>query len=216
MTDFYVYAFLRHDGSPYYIGKGHGYRIWKRTQRKIKAPKNKSLIVKLETNLTELGAFALERRYIRWYGRKDNNTGILRNLTDGGEGTSGFLRPDLSLRNKQHKRNQFGSNNHTFGKISITNGIDKKFINEEDENYYVNIGYYRGSLKGWSSPKPKTHGANVSKSRQGRIWITNGNSMTFVPEAELSKYELIGFRRGRKLNNKKIIKRTVNGQSNQD
>jgi len=109
---YYVYAYLRKDGTPYYIGKGKDKRAWARNHRSF--PKESWQIVLLEQNLTNIGALALERRYIRWYGRKDLGTGILINLTDGGKSNTGWEMPD-TVKEKISKTKQ-GSTPWNLGK----------------------------------------------------------------------------------------------------
>ena len=89
-NDYYTYAYLREDKTPYYIGKGRGRRIYSKS-RVIKPPADKSRIIFLKKNLTEAEAFKHEVYMIFVLGRKDLGTGILRNLTNGGEGASGAV-----------------------------------------------------------------------------------------------------------------------------
>jgi hypothetical protein len=90
-NEFYTYAYLRKDGTPYYIGKGKGKRAFRR-QRGERRPPSQDRILILKKNLTEEEAFRHERYMIFVFGRKDLGTGMLYNLTEGGEGASGLTR----------------------------------------------------------------------------------------------------------------------------
>lgn len=91
---YYTYAYInKKTGLPYYIGKGIDRRMYvSHKKHGITTPRDIKQIVVLEEGLTEIGALSLERRYIRWYGRKDIGTGILHNKTDGGESTTGHIK----------------------------------------------------------------------------------------------------------------------------
>jgi hypothetical protein len=93
MNEFYVYLYLREDNTPYYVGKGKDNRVFS-NNRSVSKPKDETRIIFHSKNLTEEEAFTIEKELIAKYGRKDNGTGILRNLTDGGEGTSGAIPGD--------------------------------------------------------------------------------------------------------------------------
>jgi len=114
MNDFYTYAYLREDRTPYYIGKGTGKRIYS-TVKRVNLPKDKSRIIYLKQNLTEEEAFKHEIYMIAVFGRKDLETGILHNKTNGGEGSSG--RSNESLK-KQSESMRKAHANMTPGQLS--------------------------------------------------------------------------------------------------
>ena len=86
MKNYYTYAYLREDDTPYYIGKGTGKRAWDKNHR-VNLPTDPSRIQIIKEGLTDEEAKSLEIELIAKYGRKDLGTGILQNQTDGGDGT---------------------------------------------------------------------------------------------------------------------------------
>jgi hypothetical protein len=82
---YYTYAYLREDGTPYYIGKGKKKRAYDAMHKPVGKPPKERIVI-LKKNLTESEAFKHEIYMIDLFGRIDNGTGILRNKSDGGEG----------------------------------------------------------------------------------------------------------------------------------
>jgi hypothetical protein len=92
---FYAYLWLRADGTPYYAGKGKGFRAYA-PHRHIYPPTDKNRIVIFYRD-SEEAAFETEKELIRNWGRKDLGSGCLRNRTDGGDG---LANPSEALRQK--------------------------------------------------------------------------------------------------------------------
>lgn len=104
---YYVYGLYRPDNSIFYIGKGKGNRINnhvviarsgrhinKHLQSTILKIEKMGLSIscrKLFTKMSECDALVKEIELIKLYGRRDIKTGVLVNLTEGGEGTSGHV-----------------------------------------------------------------------------------------------------------------------------
>jgi len=115
---FYTYAYLRKDGTPYYVGKGEGNRVYYKRSGEVKPPKDRLRIIFLKQNLLEEEAFNHEIYMISVFGRKDLGTGILHNRTNGGEGCSGIIRSEEYKRKSSESRKgkYKGEKNPHYGK----------------------------------------------------------------------------------------------------
>ena len=93
----YVYLHKKDDGEIFYVGKGVGYRAWAKSNRnrywKNVSKKHGLNVVIFKDGLSHEEALELESELISAIGRDS-----LTNLTDGGDGISGFTHSEETKR----------------------------------------------------------------------------------------------------------------------
>lgn len=100
---FYVYLLCRPNGEPFYVGMGSGDRLLQHERRAARERSHKASIIRsiraqglqitrvvLERFRTAAEAKLVERELIRAIGRRDVGNGPLANMSDGGDGVTGW------------------------------------------------------------------------------------------------------------------------------
>lgn len=151
MSDiFYTYAYLRKGNrTPYYIGKGRGKRAYDSTHN-VKVPDDKDRIIFLKQNLTEEEAFNHEKYMIAVLGRKDLGTGILRNMSDGGEGHSNPS-PEARRKNAESSRLQYQM------------GIGIGGLTDEERKKYQAMAVQARLDSEWLKDNPEYNGGSLGR-----------------------------------------------------
>lgn len=155
----YIYTDPR-DYSPFYVGKGTGYRATAHMaprgshnlymQTKLKSLKNKGfdpIITKIETS-TEEFALLLEQGLIKIFGRKDIGKGTLLNLTDGGEGATNFVQtPEANAKRSKSLRKFYSVNERKQTQESIDKMKMTKRLNKTGTGKWMQNGERQTKVK---------------------------------------------------------------------
>jgi len=185
--EFYTYAFLREDGTPYYIGKGSGMRYKVKTGRMIPPPEKESRIIKLKENLTEEEAF---RHEIYMIAVLPN----LRNLTSGGEGVSGLKHTDKTKRILSEKAKRPRSEESKKKQSETIRKRGNHFQGKEHtEEARAKMRKPKNNRKGYSLDWKERQRQN----QLGRIWVNDGVRNYKIHPEELNTYLTNGLVRGR-------------------
>lgn len=214
---FYTYAYLRKDGTPYYIGKGQRDRAYSKNHINIFVPP-KERILFLKKNLLEEEAFKHEKYMIFVFGRKDLGTGILHNRTEGGEGTANIS--DITkekMRVKKLGKSLSQEHREKLSKIRKgnrrwNNGVKEKLCKECPGNDWVlgrlisnkvGVKYGKWNIGKKASPETRKKRSDrsikykyVIKSPGGEIFITN-NMKKFCEEHNLTARLMTSVARGK-------------------
>lgn len=173
MTQYYTYTLKDStDNLPFYVGKGSNTRMYQHKEEalregyqkrsvhcKILSILNKGgeiLYEKVEQPNEEI-AFDLEIELIKKYGRKDNGTGILCNLTDGGEGQNRSRESVAKVAAWHTGRKRSEESKQRMSRAQI------KHANKNRELYGTGV-------------KPETI-LKMSASRKGKSWSENARNV---------------------------------------
>lgn len=161
MNEYYVYGhYVPGEDTPFYIGKGRG-RRYKKTDGRNKwwrhiVNKHGYEVKFLHEGLTEEDALNKEIELIKYYGRRDIGTGILVNLTDGGDGVINHIQTE------EHKEKNriahLGTNNSFYGKTHADD-VRKKII---EANTGINNPNY-------GRPRSEETRKKISDAMRGKI-----------------------------------------------
>ncbi len=166
MQGFYTYIWFREDGTPYYVGKGHGKRAFTGNSHNVKCPKD-STRIQVYGWPDEATAYAYEMYLIAFWGRKDLGTGCLRNRSDGGENPPSWRGKKRGPMREEHLR-KLKAVPHTWGdkisKAKMGRPSPKKGIHSEISPQTVRAG----AAARWAIP-----GAREAMSRWSKLrWET--------------------------------------------
>jgi hypothetical protein len=174
---YYTYAYLREDGTPYYIGRGKGNRAF--ATHKMGTPLRERILF-LKKELTFAESVTHERYMIFVFGRKDLGTGILRNLTDGGEGVTN-LAPETRQKISEKRKGQVNRvgphTEETRAKMSKSH-TGKKLTEEHKKNIST-------AAKG--KPLKESTKAKLREKRAKQIPPTLGQTRTPEQRARMSE-----------------------------
>jgi hypothetical protein len=205
MSEYYTYAYLREDKTPYYIGKGKGKRLFYKYGKNCNPPKDRSRIIKLKENLTEEEAFKHEIYMIAVFGKKCDGTGILMNIADGGNA------PPIICGDSPTKRQEVRAKIGASNKISLKGRKIPEEVKQKQSNTWKEklknnprpMSYYTENLKKMAErnrtdkEKHKRH-SKIMKGRPSsnrKPVLYNGNvyaSMTETMEKTgLSRYYIL-------------------------
>jgi hypothetical protein len=197
MKNFYVYIHRKAtNGEVFYVGKGVGDRSSSRNNRNVHwqriVAKHGYTIELVLDGLQEWYALELEKDLISLHGRTSDSTGILVNMTDGGDGISGYAHTDhartqISKKNKGRVRSEEFCKNLSVFKKGNTNMLGKKLSTEARQKIVESNKIRRVS----DETKLK-----MSKSKSKQVIRSDGvmypstvsaSRMTGVPQSSISR-----------------------------
>lgn len=176
----YVYRHIRLDkNQPFYIGIGNDDNFFRANDfkpnrrnsiwNKIFLKTNIEVEILFE-NLTWYQCCEKEKEFIKIYGRIDNKTGILSNLTDGGEGTVGYV---ITEERRKLLRERFKGSKNPMYKVRhpdyLIEQIRQKNLNRIPWNKGIKTGFNeklsiskKGSIP-WNKGLKSVNGKSNSK-----------------------------------------------------